>query len=105
KGFATTGRPGEIHTWVKNARKGTPVIKDVDAFIKQWGTWWKAINPQWRLVDGVLSRGGEGSWEGMRVPGQNGFLSVLIGLKWWREKAARAGGEEWKEAVRDVAWV
>ncbi|KAJ7481412.1 hypothetical protein B0H11DRAFT_1652549, partial [Mycena galericulata] len=49
--------------------------------------------------------GGEGSWEGMRVPGQNGFLSVLIGLKWWREKAARAGGEEWKEAVRDVAWV
>jgi hypothetical protein len=40
----------------------------------------------------------------MQVPGQNGFLNVLMCLKWWREKISDES-EDWKDAVEDVMWV
>ncbi|KAJ7040208.1 hypothetical protein C8F04DRAFT_1253967 [Mycena alexandri] len=103
KGFSTNGRPGEIHTWIKNARKVTPKIEDVPAFIRNFKSWWLGLNPEWRVRDGVLVKEGVGSWEEMRQPGANGFLGVLIALRWWLE--ADGESEDWKAMLDDVTWV
>ncbi|KAJ7436472.1 hypothetical protein B0H11DRAFT_2256177 [Mycena galericulata] len=105
RGFPAVHRPPEIHTWIKCARIGTPFIADIKVFAKQWAVWWKTINPGWRLVDGALVQETKGLWDVMRVPGANGFLSVLIGLKWWKDKSPGGGGEEFAAAVKDVSWV
>jgi hypothetical protein len=72
-------------------------------FAARWKDWWKVINPTWRIAkDGTLKRDGEGSLDMMKVPGANGFLSVLVCLKWWKE----GGGEgDWADSVADVTWV
>ncbi|KAJ7119388.1 hypothetical protein C8R46DRAFT_860053, partial [Mycena filopes] len=103
KGLSTDGWPQEIHTWIKNARKGTPEIKNVARFVEGWKGWWRGLNPEWRVtVDGDLIReGGEGLGQ-LRVPGANGFLGVLIGLKWWREKEGET--EDWLGEFVDVKW-
>lgn len=44
-----------------------------------------------------------GSWTFMDVPGQNGFLNILICLKWWRERMDKESAE-WKEVLEDVVW-
>jgi hypothetical protein len=46
----------------------------------------------------------DGPWTFLDVPGQNSFLNVLIGLKWWREKLEEET-EEWREAADNVLWV
>ncbi|KAJ7027249.1 hypothetical protein C8F04DRAFT_1189686 [Mycena alexandri] len=102
RGFAPSGRPSEVGYWVKCARKGAPNILDVKVFATQWLRWWGSINPKWRVgVDGSLKRVEEGAWEEMERPGANGFLSVLICLRWWKEAG---GGGDWTDAVEDVTW-
>ncbi|KAJ7022891.1 hypothetical protein C8F04DRAFT_1272085 [Mycena alexandri] len=103
KGFRTAGRPDEIGHWVKCARKGAPSIVNAAAFAVNWEKWWKGINPKWRVgTDGALKRGEVGGWDTLEAPGPNGFLNVLIGLKWWKD----AGGDgDWPGMVDDVTWV
>ncbi|KAJ7915946.1 hypothetical protein B0H13DRAFT_2323814 [Mycena leptocephala] len=103
KGFGAEGRPEEIQTWIRYARKGTPKIKDMNKFAKEWQAWWTRLNPEWRIDDGALLKEARGSWETLRKPGANGFLGVLAGLKWWRE--ALGATSEWTSAFEDVTWV
>ncbi|KAJ6527846.1 hypothetical protein DFH09DRAFT_1327954 [Mycena vulgaris] len=100
KGFASTGRPGEIHNWIKSARKGTPAIGSIDAFAMKWACWWAAINLEWCVKDGALLKDTIGLWERF-----NGFLSVLVALLWWREGCGEQVDKRWLEAVADVAFV
>ncbi|KAJ7804573.1 hypothetical protein B0H14DRAFT_3486062 [Mycena olivaceomarginata] len=51
-----------------------------------------------------MLRLGDGSWGALNLPGPNGFLNVLMCLKWWREQVATETNE-WKEVVEDVTWV
>jgi hypothetical protein len=44
------------------------------------------------------------SWSGFDYHGQNGFLNMLMCLKWWRD-AMEEASPDWEEAVDDVAWV
>ncbi|KAJ7430083.1 hypothetical protein B0H11DRAFT_1765718 [Mycena galericulata] len=99
-------RPKQVAVWVKNARKGTPAL-EVKTFSAQWWVWWRAINPDWRQGEGEgeLLKGVEGSWGVMECPGQNGFLNILICLKWWGERLDSDSREEWERAVDDVNWV
>ncbi|KAJ7809603.1 hypothetical protein B0H13DRAFT_2385138 [Mycena leptocephala] len=83
KGFRTDGRPEEIHTWIKYARKKKPAIPDMD---------------RQRVAEGD-----QGSVELLRKPGANGFLSVLAGLKWWWE--GEGATEEWIASFEDVTLV
>ncbi|KAJ7809103.1 hypothetical protein B0H13DRAFT_1668388 [Mycena leptocephala] len=103
KPHATTGRPKAVGIWVKNAWKGTPEFV-VEAMEDDWWTWWTAINPKWRLRDAKLVREGSGSWDVLRCPSQNGFLNVIICLKWWRTQMDTAS-DTWERAVIDVKWV
>ncbi|KAJ7123329.1 hypothetical protein C8R46DRAFT_928220, partial [Mycena filopes] len=104
KGFGTEGRPGAVHTWIKNARKKKPVIKNMERLAEEVEGWWKRVNPGWRLVDDELITDPlGGDWEAMRQRGANGFLGVLIALKWWRE--AEGETKEWRAIFDDVVWV
>ncbi|KAJ7357930.1 hypothetical protein DFH08DRAFT_622996, partial [Mycena albidolilacea] len=109
-GFATSmkshsakARPAQVGAWVQRARAGTPEIKDVDAFARQVRVWWQDINPAWRKLSLPMAKK-TGPWTFMDVPGQNGFLNVLICLKWWRERIDEES-EEWKDMLEDVSWV
>ncbi|KAJ7790285.1 hypothetical protein B0H14DRAFT_2292083, partial [Mycena olivaceomarginata] len=102
KGFGTEGRPEEIQVWIRYARKGTPKIKSMEKFAKEWEGWWMALNPEWRINDGALVKEVKGSWEPLRKPGANGFLGLLAGLKWWREKLGAT--KKWVAALEDVTW-
>ncbi|KAF8169319.1 hypothetical protein K438DRAFT_1615291, partial [Mycena galopus ATCC 62051] len=68
---------------------------------------WETLNPEWRTAgdevsDGLI-RDPEASVEVLRKPGPNGFLSVLIGLKWWMD--AKGATKDWVTALDDITWV
>lgn len=46
----------------------------------------------------------DGPWGDLDFPGPNGFLNVVVCLKWWRDKL-KEESTEWREAVEDVTWV
>ncbi|KAJ6450010.1 hypothetical protein C8R47DRAFT_941143, partial [Mycena vitilis] len=101
---SATKRPGEVTYWVSRARKGTPKLGSTDEFGKTWWGWWIDINPRVRGEQRPLQRVDVTDWEGMDLYGQNGFLNVLVTLKWWRD-ALETETSEWMEAVDDVTWV
>jgi hypothetical protein len=72
---------------------------------EEWWGWWKAINPKWCLRDRELLAGEEnGMWDSLRCPGQNGFLNVIVCLKWWHS-SMETPSDGWTRAVADVTWV
>ncbi|KAJ6622034.1 hypothetical protein B0H10DRAFT_1651923, partial [Mycena sp. CBHHK59/15] len=103
KAHSSMHRPKEISGWVKGARRAAPRVV-VASFSAAWWKWWRDINPKWREVNGGLVKEGEGSWATLDVPGQNGFLNVIVCLKWWREEL-NGPSKDWEEAVADVTWV
>ncbi|KAJ7794772.1 hypothetical protein B0H14DRAFT_2216959, partial [Mycena olivaceomarginata] len=103
KAHPTTNRPKVVGVWVKNAWKGVP--PDIGNMAEEWWGWWKAINPKWRLHDGELLAGEEnGTWDSLKCPGQNGFLNVIMCLKWWRSSMGTPS-DGWTRVVADVTWV
>jgi hypothetical protein len=62
------------------------------------------INPAWRNEQRPMKREGGSSWSTLDIPGQNGFLNLLMCLKWWRD-AMEVPSPDWEEAVDDVTWV
>ncbi|KAJ6450545.1 hypothetical protein C8R47DRAFT_914914, partial [Mycena vitilis] len=103
KGLGTEGRPKEVHVWIKNARKKRPDIKNVEAFVGEIQEWWKRLNPAWRINNGELIQEVQGSLDVLRVPGANGFFTVLVLLKWWWEEQGPT--DAWVAAFQDVTWV
>ncbi|KAJ7619950.1 hypothetical protein DFH06DRAFT_1010810 [Mycena polygramma] len=101
--LAPKNRPGAIGGWVKTARTSTPAIT-ASGMDKDWWRWWRSMNPTWRMRDGELVQEGEGSWDELRSPGQNGFLNVIVCLKWWRLKL-ETPSDSWERAIADVKWV
>ncbi|KAK7026657.1 SERTA domain-containing protein 3 [Paramarasmius palmivorus] len=51
----------------------------------EWWVWWsKVVNPRWRpQSEDMIMPGGQGSWEAVRIPGKDGFILVLVALRWW----------------------
>ncbi|PBK79331.1 hypothetical protein ARMGADRAFT_858345, partial [Armillaria gallica] len=81
---------------------------------KKFWTWWSGLQPEFRpLEEGILVMNGdgcpvqaEGDWEAMRLPGANGWLSVIARLCfWWERAAADRACASWISAVKDVKWV
>ncbi|KAJ7488209.1 hypothetical protein FB451DRAFT_1025494 [Mycena latifolia] len=104
KCLPTALRLKQVSLWVKNTRIGTPALI-VETFSAEWRAWWRKINPEWRRAeDGALKKEGDGPWDALRCPGQNGFLNVLVCLKWWRV-GLDAESKDWKDAIADVKWV
>ncbi|KAJ7078287.1 hypothetical protein B0H15DRAFT_739743, partial [Mycena belliarum] len=106
KGHSAKKRPTAVGDWVARGRKNTSttVIEDPDAFAASFQGWWVDINPTWRKKPWPMPRDRDGPWEFMDYCGKNGFLNVLIALKWWRN-ALPGGSKDWEAAVDDVTWV
>ncbi|KAJ7725154.1 hypothetical protein B0H14DRAFT_2276069, partial [Mycena olivaceomarginata] len=89
-------RPAQVSAWVQRARIGSPEIKDVGKFAEEWAVWWQDINPAWRKISLPMPKQ-DGVWDNMDLPGPNGFLNVLVCLKWWRGKLEEES-KEWLDA-------
>ncbi|KAK0493684.1 hypothetical protein EDD18DRAFT_1053314, partial [Armillaria luteobubalina] len=78
-------RPSSLTTWLQNRRYN--VYPQLPAsFSAEFLAWWNALQPDWRrsetnaLPVANYSRSlRKALWKG----GQNGLLTVLIGLMWW----------------------
>ncbi|KAJ7059933.1 hypothetical protein C8F01DRAFT_989050, partial [Mycena amicta] len=107
--FATKGRPDALDWWIGRGRKGIPAVGNVKSFGQAIEAWWRAINPVWRRPKDPkekMNRKGNGPWVELEWPGPNGFLGVLICLKWWAEKLEKPVEDaEWVDIVEDVTWV
>ncbi|KAJ6631637.1 hypothetical protein B0H10DRAFT_1726717, partial [Mycena sp. CBHHK59/15] len=104
KSFSTSKHPKQIGQWVKSARKGTPRFV-LATLMEEWGEWWVEIQPKWRIRDdGEMARDRGDNWDVLRCPGPNGFLNVLICLKWWCA-ALEFETQGWLTAVEEVSWV
>jgi hypothetical protein len=99
-----THRPKAVGVWIKNACKGNPDIGLVSGMEREWWAWWKSINPGWRMRDRELLREGDSGWDVLRCPGQNGFLNIIVCLKWWRS-SMETPSDAWMCAIVDVKWV
>ncbi|KAK7006051.1 hypothetical protein R3P38DRAFT_2556461, partial [Favolaschia claudopus] len=65
-----------------------PTIGSVVKFEQNWWQWWAKLQPHWRVRDRGPSERFivKKDWESLRVPGQNGMVSVLATLYWWGVK-------------------
>ncbi|KAI0739829.1 hypothetical protein C8Q80DRAFT_1222092 [Daedaleopsis nitida] len=84
-----------------------PKIADEATFAERWWKWWGGLQPAWRSWDsqGRPTIGGEGDWECLKKPGQNGMLIALLAPTWWRGITTDATRGSWEEAVNNVGWV
>ena len=82
------GRPEAVGWWIKRHRKYgiIPPIDDVPAFSTQYIIWWGKMRTDTKDV--------------LRVGGTNGFLSVMLLLRWWGELLM---SDNIKSDVGDVA--
>ncbi|KAJ7575329.1 hypothetical protein C8J56DRAFT_801757 [Mycena floridula] len=99
-------RPEAVEWWTKRKRIPTPDIGDREVFARKWWLWWIHVNPDWRIKsnEGFLERKGDGDWSSMKISGVNGFLSLLICLRWWIGAASGEKEASWSEAVADMSW-
>ncbi|KAL0573810.1 hypothetical protein V5O48_008137 [Marasmius crinis-equi] len=110
----TPDRPDGFKAWFKNGRVGswleksgsldTPVMADLQEFRSLWWKWFDNNMPDWRpRVDSKLVLGGDGDWEDCKMPGKDGMVLFVVGLKWWY---VLAGGEDkegdWEQAAKLV---
>jgi hypothetical protein len=81
-------------------------VVEAEKMEEEWWAWWTAINPKWRQRDdeGNVLQEGNGSWDALKCPGQNGFLNAVVCLKWWGG-VMDTPSDAWKLAVADVKWV
>ncbi|KAJ7921971.1 hypothetical protein B0H13DRAFT_1604071 [Mycena leptocephala] len=126
-GLGVANQPSAVADWIAAGRGGRggpqangrgPEIGNLAVFGTTWWDWWGRLQPDWRTRDGGnVSRferaaypgATKENWRKLRVPGQNGVLSVVASLYWWGKKCRVAGEREdresWAEAVSDVKWM
>ncbi|KAJ7160854.1 hypothetical protein C8R46DRAFT_864188, partial [Mycena filopes] len=118
------GRPKVVTWFMKYARKWDApaglLVSTIGprtvagSFASAWWNWWRMLQPEGReqAIDGTWAREelDPQEWEcAAKMSGRNGLLLHVGCLLWWGEAVVEAGDgvllEDWKEAVRDVAWV
>jgi hypothetical protein len=111
KRLSPKGRPDVVRKWITRGRKVhcKPEIDDLDAFEAKYKAWWVSLQPDWRVVDGVVvNTSVEGEWGCLRLSGANGLLNVLGALFIWgfnvRAQSVRRR-KVWSSAVDDCFYV
>ncbi|KAJ7016359.1 hypothetical protein C8F04DRAFT_924426, partial [Mycena alexandri] len=101
--FSRVKRPQEVTEWIRDGR-GRQVeiwpIANMAKFQQAWWAWWRALQPSWHVPlpeqeEPPAGVTGEKEWGKLRVPGQNGLLSVVAALYWWGV-AESARSREWE---------
>lgn len=110
-------RPAQLSTWIAGGRGRTvkttpPAIGDVGVYGSEWWTWWRSLQPDWRLSGADATRclqpvAPRGHWGDLVVPGANGMLGVAATVYWWGcavREMGTAEREAWEEALKDVQY-
>ncbi|KAJ7034650.1 hypothetical protein C8F04DRAFT_932620, partial [Mycena alexandri] len=119
-------RPPAVSNWIGRARGSrarpetdtAPKIASLAVYEREWWKWWAGLQPAWRAqASGRSDRFSRTAyppqqrenWHPLRVPGQNGVLSIVASLYWWglknQAEVERENEESWAEAVADVKWM
>lgn len=101
-----SGRPEVVSQWISRARSVTwrPNILDVKGYEAKYNEWWKRLQPDWRVVNGRVDVNlTRGNWESLRMPGLNGFLSIISALFYWglAVQGKATHHKAWLSAVQD----
>ncbi|KAJ3816610.1 hypothetical protein F5878DRAFT_545577 [Lentinula raphanica] len=109
RGIACTTRPKELTRWIMNGRydrRGNEPRFDNDElanFGKAFGLWWTSL----KRSCSKSGRGRKGNgWGTLNTSGKNGWLSIVVCLKWWGmglgEHREEALGGIWRQSIQDV---
>ncbi|KAJ3754662.1 hypothetical protein EV360DRAFT_51186, partial [Lentinula raphanica] len=117
-GLSHHKRPNELSEWIKKQKRTAPgpVLATVDSvsdFAESFWSWWNFLQPGWRepgsfnRPDPVRNFGDV--WLSLDKPGNNGWVLLLVSLKWWWQSlkaldssAVKGMKEDWFAAVDDV---
>ncbi|TDL14788.1 hypothetical protein BD410DRAFT_703192, partial [Rickenella mellea] len=88
--LGTSGRPEEVHVWLKGGRR-LNVLPEIDVadFATQWRKWWTRLQPVVRIPSTAAGwpllrpASADIDWSRTRRGGRNGLLVVVITLMWW----------------------
>ncbi|KAE9407660.1 hypothetical protein BT96DRAFT_809281 [Gymnopus androsaceus JB14] len=106
--IATDERPSAVTAWVRNGRKKDPLeMEDGAVHRKSLLDWWDALQPEWHKQGEKYDGANGHDWGSLKADGQNGLLSVLACMLWWRkvEKGTKRDSVDWVKLVSDVTVV
>lgn len=109
--ISAKARPEEVAWWIKRAKQASSVPKvNVAEFATEWRSWWEAMQPVWRHVDGEssLSRNVPSTedWDALARGGSNGLFLIIMALSWWLQGfTSTEPTDDFWSAVNDVVWV
>ncbi|KAK0477821.1 hypothetical protein IW261DRAFT_1565606 [Armillaria novae-zelandiae] len=100
-----TSRPSSLSVWLQNRRYNVyPQLPP--SFSAEFLAWWNALQPNWRRSEtGPLPAANysRSLHKALSKGGQNGLVTVLIGLMWWGQGSLSAEEHTlWNAAVADV---
>ncbi|KAJ3834891.1 hypothetical protein F5878DRAFT_336880 [Lentinula raphanica] len=112
KGIACKNRPKELTRWIINGRYNRRAneprfgMSELASFGKSFVIWWTSLKQSASESQGQgQGRKGNG-WGTLDVSGKNGWLSIVVCLKWWGmglgEHRQEALGVDWRQSVIDV---
>ncbi|KAJ3743032.1 hypothetical protein F5050DRAFT_1551295, partial [Lentinula boryana] len=118
-GLAKLNRPMELTTWINYGRYNKKRIKitpeRVHQFAVNFWIWWSSLQPSWRAVGEdnrpLAAKEMKDDWKSLDHYGQNGWLSLVVCLRWWGEGLMRVqnetlrkeGIDDWLMAIEDMA--
>ncbi|KAJ3872040.1 hypothetical protein F5051DRAFT_445576 [Lentinula edodes] len=118
KGISAKLRPKELSHWIANCRydrrNNDPKFQkqDINRFGINFVTWWNSLVNQISTVSGENSDGDgrvRKEWGTLNTSGKNGWLSIIVCLKWWgmglRDDREGALGVKWRCTIKEVSCV
>ncbi|KAK7024175.1 hypothetical protein VNI00_016483 [Paramarasmius palmivorus] len=83
-------RPNGVKAWIAQAHAPgyCPDMSDLRHYYDEFLAWFKVCMPDWRKDQkkGIrLTRDPNGNWEFLRITGQNGIVSLIAAIAWWKE--------------------
>ncbi|SJL12519.1 uncharacterized protein ARMOST_15946 [Armillaria ostoyae] len=96
--------PRVLAIWLDGVRSFSDLlsINEIDQFGHSMVTWWNSIQPTWRQsVEGLPLPKYDELFACLRKGGQNGIVTVIFGLFWWRKNLD--GSSQWHALVTDVS--
>ncbi|KAL0564024.1 hypothetical protein V5O48_018031 [Marasmius crinis-equi] len=111
---SNSSRPDGFKAWFKNGRVGNrlktagsldiPATACLEELRSSWWKWFDNNMPDWRpRINDKVVPGGEGNWEDCEMPGKDGMVLFLVGLRWWYDLVGcedKEGG--WEQAAKAV---
>ncbi|KAJ7058286.1 hypothetical protein C8F01DRAFT_1086039 [Mycena amicta] len=101
--LSTTSRPAQLEAWIKHARVACEHYCGIADTTANQALW------RGRSEDGKPANNqAEGESWGLRLPGKNGMLNVIVSLYWWgctEKKNKDLPSLEWMDATVDVTRV